>query len=202
MISFRAIEKSDLPIIKVWRNSDDVMPYCREYRYLSDHDQEKWFESYQKQRRDTEWDQELMVITNRVTNETVYCKECEKERDDAVYYYKKDVGVGGFTRIEWKNRKAELSFYLGDCKIGEREELFKASLLCLLEFGFNRFNLNKIYFPVYAFNPHLKLYQTIFKTEAILKQEYYWDDKYHDRYYLSLLKEEFKTKEPIHAKEN
>lgn len=169
MIKFRAIEEDDLPMLKSWRNSDCVMPFCREYRYLSDYDQDKWFEAYQKSRRDSDWGQEIYIIN---------C--CEN-----------DIGVGGFTRIEWRNRRAELTFYKSNnCK----ELHFVDPIQELINIGFQRFNFNKITWPVYEHDPNLPIYKTILKEEAILKEEYFWDGKFWDRHYLSITEQEFRKK--------
>ena len=95
-----------------------------------------------------------------------------------------DVGVGGFVRIEWRNRRAEFSFYsIGGSK--------KEHILELLRKGFYDFNFNKINWPVYGHDPNISTYRDIFREEAILKEEYFWDGKYQDRHYLSLTKKEF-----------
>ena len=86
-------------------------------------------------------------------------------------------GVGGFTRIDWRNRKAELSFY-----VEEFDKVFvKKALLVLLAYATKTLNLHKIYWPVYSFNPHLKVYEEVMKREYVAKKEYYWEGKYHDR---------------------
>lgn len=175
MIEFRAVEEADLSTLQTWRNSEDVSPYVREYRYLSMFDQKIWFENYQKQRRRSDWDSELMMILYRDDkHENVYPR----------------IGCGGFVRMEWRNRKSEFSFYLGN-KDFKNEDIIWESISNLLGIGFNVFNLNKVYWPVYGHDPNLKTYKEIFKEEAILKEEYFWMGKFQDRHYLSLTKKEF-----------
>ena len=161
MITFKPIEKSDLQILKEWRNSDSVRNYVREYRLLNDSDQEAWYNSYLASRRKADFDQEIGILNN--------------------------VAVGGFTRIEWRNQRAELTFY----SIDQTDEEIKIYITFLLDKGFREFNFHKITWPVYGHDPHLELYKTIFNAEAVLREEYYWNGVFQDRIYLSLLKKDF-----------
>ena len=167
-ISFRAIEMQDLEILKNWRNSNAVRNVTREYRMLSGTDQNAWYRRYLKNRRTSDWDEELMIV----------------ELDG------RPIGAGGFTRIQWRSRRAELSFYVGEKK--ERNSIvIKAAVIALLGKGFLEFNFHKITWPVYAHDVFLDQYQQIFETEAVLKEEYSWDGRMQDRYYLSLTKKQF-----------
>ena len=167
-MNLREINKMDLSLIQAYRNSSNVMPYCREYRYLTDMDQEHWLDNYHKQRRTSDWDVELMIIG--------------EDKSDMFY------GVCGFTRIQWRNRKAELSFYIGHSECNYPYFIEKA-LNLILERGFNVWNFHKIYWPVYGHDPNLPIYKKIMEEEAVLKKEYYWDGKYYDRHYLVKYKE-------------
>ena len=174
-IRFRAVEKEDLHLLKIWRNSESVRSGVREYRLLGMADQERWFENYQKSRRNSEWDQELMMIETEETKNILT-----------------PVGVGGFVRIEWRNRKTELSYYPSPAV--KDEYLICESIFKLLEKGFMDFNFHKIYWPVYSHNPNLDLYRKILNEEAVLKFEYFWNGGYSDRHYLSLTESQFHEK--------
>ena len=159
-MKLRAIEQRDLDLMLKWRNSEAVMPYCREYRCLSKKDQARWYVEYLKQQYNSEWDTHLMMI--------------EHERTP--------IGIGGFTRIEWRNRKAELTFYIAeDCTDSTTTDAL--DMICRR--GFDMWNFNKIYFPVYDHNPTLTLYETYFNLEAVLREEYFWDGEYRSRHYLT-----------------
>src|SRR3990167_3241606 len=97
MIIFKPIEKYHLVLLKEWRNSDSVRPYVREYRLLNDSDQDAWYQYYLQSRLRSDWNQEIYMI-----------------HEDTI-----PIGVGGFTRIEWRNRRSELTFYLGNPKFEE-----------------------------------------------------------------------------------
>ena len=160
VIKLKPIEKKDLDKIQVWRNSNNVMPYCRQYRPLSKQDMSNWHD--------------------RLTND----KDYNLTNDLFIIEYNeeitKDIGVGGFVRIDWRNRKAELSFYVGESAYCN-EVVFNLAIPALLEYGFKTLGLHKIYFPIYSFNPYLPIYKKILKEEYTAKEEYFWEGKYHDR---------------------
>lgn len=152
-VILRQIEKKDLILIQIWRNSPQILPYCRQYRRLSMQNMEKWYERLQ------------ISPDYNLTN------------DFFIIEYGKPIGVGGFTRIDWRNRKAELSFYVTEID----EKVVGMSLLRLMDYAFETLNLFKIYWPVYSFNPNLGVYEEYLHKEYTAKKEYYWEGKYHDR---------------------
>ena len=156
-ITLRAIECGDLKMLQRWRNSPHVMPYCRQYRPLSMRDMEKWYEKLHED-KDYNLTNDLFII----------------EADG------NSIGVGGFVRLDWRNRKAELSFYVGEIAKATKDIIVK-SILALMGYGFKTLGLHKIYFPVYATNPYLSIYKEVLKEEYRAKEEYYWDGKFHDR---------------------
>lgn len=155
-VTFRQIEDYDLPVIQYWRNSDHVMPYCRQYRHLTLADMEKW---YKDLHRDKDFS-----LTN----------------DFFLFFHgDKPAGVCGLTRIDWRNRKAEVSFYVG---INEDvSEIIEQALPMLIQYGLTTLGLWKIYFPVYEFNPWLDKYKEVMSEEYIALKEYYWNGKHWDR---------------------
>ncbi len=177
MIVFSSIEKNSLEPMKVIRNMN--IPFTREYRYLNDADQEKWYDSYLQQRRTSDWDTEVMIALDDDDLGGV------GKANQPLY---KILAVGGFVRIEWKNQRAELT-----CCFAKRDDKVrnKQILLQILKKGFREYNFHKITWPVYEHDTNLELYQQIFTTEAILKEEYFWAGKFQDRHYLSIFRKDF-----------
>ena len=94
--------------------------------------------------------------------------------------------------IDWKNRCAELGIV-----IGRKDSLSKGigseAIRLLLEFAFERMNLNRIELRVHdynerAYNCYLKCG---FKEEGRLKQRHYYKGSYSDLILMAILKEEF-----------
>ena len=100
------------------------------------------------------------------------------------------IGKCGFTRVNWKNRLAELAILIGDKEYrGKGYGQDAIRLLC--RFGFQEMNLRKIKALVFDFNEAaLRCYEKCgFQREATLKKEMYREGKYHDVIVLSLFRD-------------
>lgn len=157
MIKLKPIEEKDLNKIQSWRNSDEVMPNCRQYRPLTEQNMRDWYKSLNNE-NDYNLTNDMFLIE----------------------YRGEDIGVGGFVRIDWRNRKAELSFYVGKSTFAT-EKIIGMAISALLEYASQTLGMHKISFPVYSFNPYLEIYKKILEEEYTAKSEYYWDGKWQDR---------------------
>jgi len=191
-ISLRAIEQKDLSLMKQWRNSDVVRPYVREFRFLSDRDQDNWWVEYSLSRRDSDWGSEIMIIQKHLqpSDFTALVGESVTGNWEVSEQNTMPIGVGGFTRIQWRNRRAELTFYVGELE-QRTADVIVGALYTILRKGFWELNLHKITWPVFGNDPNLPIYQKLIPAEAILKEEYFWGGRYYDRYYLSLTARKF-----------
>ncbi|SDS43231.1 GNAT family N-acetyltransferase [Winogradskyella sediminis] len=170
-VGLRALEKEDLKFLRDWRNKADFRRNFREVRELSLTDQEKWFESIQN----TKHINFMFTIVDIETNEPI--------------------GAAGLLYINWINRSADFSFYIGkdDTYIDDKEVSIEATKL-LIDYGFNSLNLNKIWMELYEFdtrkiNFFTKNYN--FKQDGLLRQNCFEDGKYWDSYIISLLKSDY-----------
>lgn len=165
-----AIEKSDLPLLMEWRNKPEYRKYFREYRELNDALQNKWYE-------------------NQVINDPATIMYSIKNMDDEL------IGCCGLAYINWVQRNADLSLYIGwkNCYIDD-EGFAEESTILLLKYAFNELNLHKIWTEIYEFDSKkLKLYKKLnFKIDAQLRDNYFYDGKYWDSYILSILSNELK----------
>ena len=93
-LAIRAIEKTDLPLIKSWRNDESLRRYFREYRDFSMVQKENWYDGMIGDNRF-----EMFVIEDYTINDGV--------RDS------KPIGVTGVTYIDWVNRHGDVHFYIG-----------------------------------------------------------------------------------------
>ena len=156
-IGLRAIEKEDLEIIQAWRNSELVMPNCRQYRKLSMVDMVRWYDSLSRD-GDYNLTNDMFMLHDRCG--------C--------------IGVAGIVRIDWRNRKGEVSFYIGEpaeCN----EETIVNGLNATLHFGLATLGLRKLYFPCYSYNQFLPIYEKVMDREYVAREEYYWEGKFYDR---------------------
>ncbi|MBO4925051.1 MAG: GNAT family N-acetyltransferase [Clostridia bacterium] len=100
------------------------------------------------------------------------------------------IGKCGFTRVNWKNRLAELAILIGE-KEYRGKGYGRDAIRLLCRFGFEEMNLRKIKACVFDFNEAaLRCYEHCgFRREAVLKKEMYREGAYHDVIVLSLFRD-------------
>ncbi|WLR46645.1 GNAT family protein [Halobacillus litoralis] len=94
--------------------------------------------------------------------------------------------------IDYQNRKSVFRISIFDKKYwgyGYGTE----SISLLLRYGFEMLNMNRIGLDVFSFNKRaLKCYQNLgFREEGRLRDDLFYDGKYHDSIVMSILKREF-----------
>jgi RimJ/RimL family protein N-acetyltransferase len=168
-IAIRGMEKSDLPIVQDWRNNEKIRRYFREHRELSLDQKESWYNNMIEDNRF-----EMFVIIDCKTNEII--------------------GVTGLTYIDWVNKHADVHFYIGKDELWIDQEYSPTAIQIILEYGFDILNLNKIWAEIYEIDTlKLSFFKNIgFKTDANLREHYYFKGKYYTSHILSLLKKEYK----------
>jgi len=174
-VSLRALEETDLPILRDWRNNEDFRKFFREHRELNLTDQKNWFDRF--------------VVKN---DSTIMFGIVDNENDELI-------GVCGLCYIDWINRFADLSIYIGknNLYIDTKENGFAwAALNILLDFAFNKLGLHKVWNEIYSFdNQKKELCQKYgFHQDGILRDNYYYNGKYQNSLILSLLAKDFKIK--------
>lgn len=171
-IGFRQVEQKDLVLLRDWANQDRIRKHSHRHTLLNMIDQFKWY----KKIIGTRQFEMFMVLKNR-----------------------NPVGLCGLTHINWKDRSAVISYYLGkqtnpaiDVTLGlEVYEFLKKK-------AFKEFNLNRLWGEAFSFNEggiRLAL-QCGFKKEGIKRQSVFWNGKYWDSIIVGMLAEEyFKSKQ-------
>lgn len=171
-VGLRAVEKEDLSLLRDWRNLTDFRRNFREVRELSLADQEAWYESLQK----TKHVNFMFTIVDIETNEAI--------------------GAAGLLYINWINRSADFSFYIGKDKAYiDDEGMAKEAAALLIDYGFNNLNLNKIWMELYEFDIKKIAFFTKefnFKQDGLLRQNCFEDGKYWDSVIISLLINDYK----------
>jgi hypothetical protein len=173
MVGLIAVEKEDLKQLMDWRNNPEFRKHFREYRELNMEMQARWFD-----RKVIEDPATMMFSIRRLEDNEL-------------------IGCTGFVYINWVHRHADLSLYIGwkgsyiDTK-GYAEDTCKI----MLDYGFGELNLNKIWTEIYSFDKKKKkLYDKFgFKTDGVLRQNYFYEGRYWDSYILSKLASEWRKK--------
>lgn len=106
------------------------------------------------------------------------------------------VGLIGLLSIDYKNGKAEYYITLGEEKY-KGKGIAKLASIKLLDYAFEKINLNKVYLKVYLYTEvanrkaQLLFEKLGFKREGLLKQDVKNKDKFVDRYIYGICKEEY-----------
>lgn len=167
LVGLRAVEKEDLIILRDWRNNPNFRKNFREVRELSLIDQEGWLESLYKTKHIN-----FMFVIVRLTDN-------------------KPIGAAGLLYINWINRSADFSFYIGEenAYIDDKGYSLEAVQL-LIDYGFKNLNLNKIWMELYEFD-HSKI--NFFKNnfnfiiDGKLRENCFENGRYYDSFIISLL---------------
>ena len=127
-VGLRAIEESDLSQLLLWRNQPNYRRFFREYRELSQTNQRNWFDSKVLNDKSTEMFSILEVNTGEL------------------------LGACGLCYIDWINRNADFSIYIGkdDLYIDEKYAIEAAQIM--MKYGFEELNLHKLWSEIYSFD--------------------------------------------------
>ena len=128
--------------------------------------------------------------------EEEYNKLVRNEKDVvlAIVDKKSDAHIGnaGLYSINWVARSAEYRIIIGEKKFWNKGYGREAAKL-IINYGFNKLNLNKIWLGVNAENKAaVKSYENSgFVREGALREEIYRNGKYYDAIRMSMLRKEF-----------
>jgi hypothetical protein len=164
----RAIEKEDLPFLLEWRNRPEYRKYFREYRELSYSHQLKWYEQ--------------VVLNDPKTVMFAIVK-----LDDGTL-----IGACGLCYINWIHRNADFSIYIGADHLYIENDYAPDASKLLLAYGFDELGLHRIWSEIYDFDERKKqLFESLgFSLDGRHRQTYWWDGRWHDSLFYSLIKGE------------
>jgi len=163
LMKLRSVRKSDLGIIRDWRNSHDIREFNTQFTLLNMKNQEKWFEEISK----VESSRKMFVITEQHNN---------------------PIGVCGFINIDKENKSADVAIILGERK-QRGKHLGSKSLELLVNYGFKKLKLHRIGAEIFEYNKKsIKMFESLnFKLEATMRHRLWRDGKWWDVYLYSIL---------------
>jgi RimJ/RimL family protein N-acetyltransferase len=170
-IKLRAIEKKDLKTIQQWRNNPKFQKFFREYRELSETHINKWYEE--------------IILNDKF--EFFIIEKMNSIKPNKI------IGITGITYIDWKNRHADLHFYIGDKDAWVETKYSDEAFKLILNYGFNTLNLNKLWAEIYQIDTgKLSFFNgNKFQIDAKLREHYYYEGEYYSSFILSLLKRDY-----------
>lgn len=168
VVFFSAVEEGDLLQLRIWRDQLMEAGVVRETRYLNMIDQCRWLERVTgPDSRDRMMAVRLQLEGNRL------------------------VGVVGLTGIDWVQRHAEVSIYVGDEDV-RKAGVGEAALRKLCAYAFDQLGLHRLTAEIFGDNhASLTLFQKAgFIAEGLLREHRFWAGKWHDSVVFGLLAEE------------
>ncbi|MGH7089876.1 MAG: GNAT family N-acetyltransferase [Stellaceae bacterium] len=171
-IVLRAIERDELDLLLAWRNRPEFRRYFREHRELSGVQQERWFEE--------------KVLGDANTRMFAIA-----ERGDPA----KLLGACGLCYIDWVNRSADFSIYIGrdSCYIDETWAPDAGRVL--LGYGFDELGLHRVWCEVFAFDEAKKrlLPALGFRLDGRHRAAHWAEGAWHDSLFFGLLDCDFRA---------
>jgi RimJ/RimL family protein N-acetyltransferase len=165
----RAVESTDLELLRDWRNIPEFRINFREHRELGLENQKKWFDKLSVSPNDY-----MFLILDKETQEPI--------------------GACGLLYTNWIIRSADFSFYIGKGKLYIDDKYAKDAADVLIKYGFFDLNLNKIWMELYEFDlKKLDFFKDEFrfKIDGKLRSNAFANGKYWDSYIISLLKVDY-----------
>ena len=169
-VRLRGVEESDIGRFVSWLNDPEVTENLLIFWPLTMKQEEKWFED----------------LSKKEPAEQPLAIEIETENGWEL------IGNSSLQEIDWLNRSAEVGIFIGN-KTYWGKGYGSTAMKLMLQFGFNRLNLNRIYLHVFETNPRaIRSYEKVgFKLEGRLRQDIFKNGKYIDVLMMSVLRSEW-----------
>jgi RimJ/RimL family protein N-acetyltransferase len=164
-VGLRAIEKNDLPQLMEWRNRPEFRKNFREYREINSDKQLKWYENFVLNDSNTIMFSIVTLDSNRL------------------------LGACGLCYINWVNRSADFSIYLGADDIYLDDKYAPDVARVMMQYGFNELCLHRLWSEVYSIDfVKQRFFENLgFILDGRHRQTYWYEGKFHDSYFYSLL---------------
>jgi RimJ/RimL family protein N-acetyltransferase len=155
MIKFKDHKRKDIPYRIKWLNNKKANVFISDNNKKTNRAKQiKWFDDYEKNKN---------------------------KKFFTIYDEMKPIGFMGFSNIDKINKKAEIFIMIGDDNYRGRG-YGKDSLKYLLDYGFKKLGMKKIYLGVYKENNSaISCYKSVgFKIEGVFKKDAFFNGRYHD----------------------
>jgi RimJ/RimL family protein N-acetyltransferase len=161
----RAIEEADLPQLLAWRNRPELRRYFREVRELNSTQQRQWFDT----RVNGDASTRMFAIVERSSGRLL--------------------GACGLCYIDWVNRTADFSIYIGAEGLYIDERLAPDAAITMIGYAFGELGLNRLWSEIYAFDKaKTAFFQRLgFALDGRHRQTHWAEGAWHDSLYFSLL---------------
>ncbi|QGQ93530.1 N-acetyltransferase [Paenibacillus psychroresistens] len=164
-IGLRAIEQNDLAQLLLWRNQPEFRRFFREYRELSSDNQAIWYDK--------------VVLNDR---NTMMFAIIDKES-------KRLLGACGLCYINWVDRSADFSIYIGADSIYIDGLFAIDAAKTMVKFAYEELSLHRLWSEIYDFDEAKKaMFATLgFTLDGRHRQTHWSEGSWHDSLFYSLL---------------
>jgi RimJ/RimL family protein N-acetyltransferase len=161
----RAIEPADLAQLLEWRNQPELRRYFREYRELNSAQQQEWFET----RVNGDPGTRMFAIVARNGGRLL--------------------GACGLCYIDWVNRTADFSIYIGADGLYIDDQLAPDAARLLIRYAYEELALHRLWSEIYAFDaPKQRFFDRLgFRLDGRHRETHWAEGAWHDSLYYSLL---------------
>ena len=169
IVGLRAIEQDDLPQLLEWRNEPSLRRYFREYRELNSRQQLDWFE-------------------NRVNGDLSTRMFAVVELSSKIL-----LGAAGLCYIDWINRAADFSIYIGADGIYIDEMFAPDAARIMISYAFDELCLHRLWSEIYDFDSaKTRFFEGIgFKLDGRHRSSHWAEGRWHDSLIYSLLSTDY-----------
>ena len=164
-VGLRAIELVDLPQLLEWRNKPEFRRYFREYRELNAEQQRRWF--------DEKVNGDPTIKMFSIIDLSNGCL----------------LGACGLCYIDWVNRSADFSIYIGIDSLYIDEKFAPDAAKILIRYGFDELGLHRLWSEIYAFDDRKKAFfdQLGFTLDGLHRETHWANGLWHDSLFYGLL---------------
>lgn len=164
-IGLRAVELQDLEQLRLWRNNPNLRKFFRETQEINQNNQMLWYESISQKNSI----HKMFSIIDLETNTLL--------------------GACGLCYIDWINRNADFSIYIGYKDLYIDNEFATDAAKLLIQYGFDVLNLHRLWAEIYSLDTEKKaLFETLnFTLDGIHRQTYWYEKTWHNSLFFSLL---------------
>lgn len=169
--SLRAIEPVDLLQLMEWRNRPEYRRYFREFRELGSVQQQQWYENTVLKDPRTLMFSIVESATGRL------------------------LGACGLCYIDWVNRNADFSIYIGADDLYIDEVFAHDAALTMVRYAFDELCLHRLWSEIYDFDqPKERFFGRLgFTLDGRHRQTHWAEGQWHDSLFFGLLADDFNS---------
>jgi RimJ/RimL family protein N-acetyltransferase len=168
-VGLRAIERADLGQLLEWRNTPQMRRFFREGRELGSDQQLRWYE------------------------QTVLDDPCVRMFAIVELGTERLLGACGLCYIDWPNRNADVSIYIGADGLYLDEKFAPDAAKVMARYGFEEMSLHRLWAEIYDFDEaRKKLFEALgFTLDGRHRQTHWTEFAWHDSLFYGLLEAEY-----------